>query len=144
MLRAKQEAERLAAQARENEARAHQLAQHHQGILSEVEKHTHSLTQARTDAEKHMQRACLPGSRVFSICACAAVWLSGGSAIFWYKTKLVTAYLLDYVHIIMCTIFLCICMAVLCGDLRLVTGAKGLVKGLAWWTALMCCSAPLA
>lgn len=66
MLRAKQEAERLAAQARENEARAHQLAQHHQGILSEVEKHTHTLTQARTDAEKHMQRACLLGLAVLS------------------------------------------------------------------------------
>lgn len=58
MLRAKQEAERLAAQARENEARAHQLAQHHQGILSEVDTHTRTLQQARTDAERHMQRAC--------------------------------------------------------------------------------------
>ena len=57
-MRAKQEAERMAAQARENEARAHQLAQHHQGILSEVETHTRTLQAARTDAERHMQRAC--------------------------------------------------------------------------------------
>lgn len=55
--RAKQEAERLAAQQRDNEARAHDLAQRHQGILSEVERHTHTLQVARTDAERHMQRA---------------------------------------------------------------------------------------
>ncbi|KAK9841982.1 hypothetical protein WJX81_002692 [Elliptochloris bilobata] len=53
--RAKEAAARLANEARENEARAHQLAQHHQGVMGEVEKHTRTLTQARTDAEKHMQ-----------------------------------------------------------------------------------------
>ena len=138
MLRAKQEAERLAAQARENEARAHQLAQHHQGILSEVEKHTHTLTQARTDAEKHMQRACLPGSRVFSMrkCCCVAVWGLRNISV---QDQVVG--LCSHHHVYH---FFCVCMAVLCGDLRMVTGAKGLVKGLAWWIALMCCSAPLA
>ena len=54
MQRAKQEAERLAAEGRENEARAHDLAKRHQGLLSEVETHTRTLQQARTDAEKHM------------------------------------------------------------------------------------------
>lgn len=49
----------MAQQMRENEARAHGLAQRHQGLLSEVETHTRTLQQARTDAEKHMQRACL-------------------------------------------------------------------------------------
>jgi len=63
--RAKQEAERLAAEGRENEARAHDLAKRHQGLLSEVETHTRTLQQARTDAEKHMNRTNLVVTRNF-------------------------------------------------------------------------------
>jgi len=67
--RAKQEAERMALQMRENEARAHDLAKRHQGLLSEVENHTRTLQQARTDAEKHMQRT---RPAVGATCCCAA------------------------------------------------------------------------